>query len=100
MDTYNPEIKYKIIPYLDEKKALDVCSITDTKRNYKKNSMMIWDYHGGPNQLFYIKRDYNGYYIINVARGFAVQPPAVTVDKNETMIARPRMGSPQEQWRI
>jgi hypothetical protein len=51
----SPFVKYKIIPYLDEKKALDVTSVNDSKRGLKKNSLIIWSYHGGPNQIFYIK---------------------------------------------
>lgn len=51
----SPFIKYKIIPYLDEKKVLDVTSTNDWINGYKKNDLIIYDYHGGPNQLFYIK---------------------------------------------
>jgi hypothetical protein len=58
----SPFIKYKIIPLKDEKKALDVVSVNDRSRGLYKNNMTIWDYHGGPNQLFYIAehRKYSG----------------------------------------
>lgn len=52
----SPFIKYKIIPLLDEKKALDVTTINDSDKKLKKNNLIIWDFHGGPNQLFYIKQ--------------------------------------------
>lgn len=51
----SPFIKYKLIPVLDEKKALDVCTTNNSDKNLKKNNLIIWDYHGGPNQQFYIK---------------------------------------------
>ena len=51
----SPFIKYKIIPVLDEKKSLDVTTINDSDKKLKKNNLIVWDFHGGPNQLFYIK---------------------------------------------
>lgn len=72
----SPFIRYKIIPYLDEKMVLDVTSANDRINGYKKNNMIIYDYHGGPNQLFYIKEvSPEVYYLINLARGYAVRTP-------------------------
>lgn len=51
----SPFIRYKIIPYMDEKMVLDVTGSNDRINGYKKNNMIIYNYHGGPNQLFYIK---------------------------------------------
>lgn len=50
----SPFIKYKIIPLNDEKKALDIVSTNDRLRGLVKNNVTIWDYHGGPNQLFHM----------------------------------------------
>lgn len=61
---------------MDEKKALDVTSVNDSKKGFKKNNMIIWDYHGGPNQMFYVKEERDGKcYLINIAKGFAVKIP-------------------------
>ena len=62
----SPFMRYKIIPYMDQKMALDVTSVNNDSKKLKKNNMIIWDYHGGPNQLFYLKKKNNGkFYIIN-----------------------------------
>ena len=66
---------------MDEKKALDVTTTNDEKKKLKKNNLIIWDYHGGPNQQFYIKlydkskSNEKLYYIINVSKGWTVEVP-------------------------
>jgi hypothetical protein len=61
---------------LDEKMALDVTSINDASKKLKKNNLIIWSYHGGPNQMFYIKEKQNKKYnIINVSKGFTMEIP-------------------------
>ena len=57
--------------------ALDVTTIDDGKDLIKGN-MIIWEYHGGPNQQFYFKRvqnERNKFEIINVATGFSIEVP-------------------------
>jgi hypothetical protein len=93
-----PFVKYKIIPALDEKKALDVTSVNDEKKGFKKNNLIIWDYHGGPNQHFFINKGNDGKcFIINIARGFAVKVPNTvpTGDKKEVnIVAGPKLNAP------
>lgn len=52
--------------------AIDVTT-TDTE-DLTKGNIIIWDYHGGPNQHFYLKkaRGINEYYIINASTGFVL----------------------------
>ena len=59
---------------LNEKKCLDVTTVNNEKKNLKKNNLIIWDYHGGPNQQYYIKEgdSKDRYYIVNVSKGFTV----------------------------
>ena len=69
----NPCIKYKILPCVDTSKALDVTSISDPKKKLRKGTMIIWEYHGGPNQQFYILAGKNGKVrIINAASGYSI----------------------------
>lgn len=56
--------------------------------------MIIWDYHGGPNQLFYFKKTGSKYYIINVAKAFTVEPPESTTEDGIQLIANPRNDKP------
>lgn len=38
--------------------------------------MIIWDYHGGPNQHWYIRKaEGNKYFLINVATAFTLEVP-------------------------
>lgn len=55
------------------KMTLDVTTI-DQDDKYVKGNVIIYDYHGGPNQSFYFKRinNNNQYYIISVSTGFAL----------------------------
>ena len=72
----SPIIKYKIIPYLAERKVLESTSTNDFINGLKKNNMVVNNYHGGPNQLFYIKEaGPSTYYLVNVAKGFVVRLP-------------------------
>ena len=102
----SPFIKYKIIPYLDEKKALDVTTTNDEKRKLKKNNLIIWDYHGGPNQQFYIKSYDKGssneklYYIINVSKGWTVEVPDSNKKEGTKILANPRNDTPNELWKL
>jgi hypothetical protein len=41
---------------VDEKKALDITSKDDLSEGLVKGNLIIWDYHGGPNQQFYLHR--------------------------------------------
>ena len=69
----DPQVKYKIMPAEEDKKSLDVTTVDDPKKELKKNNIIIWEYHGGPNQQFYIKETSpNKYAIINVATGFTL----------------------------
>lgn len=51
----DPYIKYKIMPAEEEKMSLDVTTI-DNGKDLVKGDVIIWEYHGGPNQQFYFKR--------------------------------------------
>lgn len=52
----DPYIKYKIIPAEQYKMALDVTTLDSEKKHLTKGNIIIWDYHGGPNQHFYFQR--------------------------------------------
>ena len=72
----NPSTKYKILSCVDTSKALDVTSETDEKKKYKKGRLIIWEYHGGPNQQFYIMSCGNKKVrIINAATGYSIEVP-------------------------
>lgn len=59
-------------------------------RHIKRNQLIIWNYHGGPNQQFYFtKRNNHQYYIINVSKGFTIEIPN-HVSKQKYVIADPR----------
>lgn len=57
--------------------ALDVTSIDKPDDDLVKGNMIIWDYHGGPNQHFYFQKTPNPgyYYIINASTGFVLDVP-------------------------
>ena len=87
----SPFIKYKIIPLLDEKKALDVTTVNDSDKKLKKNTLIIWDYHGGPNQQFYIKEEKNKKcYIVNVSKGFTMEVPESNGKDGVQILVNPR----------
>jgi hypothetical protein len=50
----DPFIRYKIIPADQYKMALDVT--TSDSEHLERGKIIIWDYHGGPNQNFYFKK--------------------------------------------
>lgn len=90
----SPFIKYKIIPYVDEKKALDVCSSEDKKKGLKKNNLIIWDYHAGPNQLWHFLEQSSGQFlIINISRGFVVKISEYEKDPDAPVMANPKTGN-------
>jgi hypothetical protein len=83
---------------LDEKKALDVTSVTDEKRKLKKNNLIVWTYHGGPNQNYYIKEEgKDTYLIISNAKGFTVKIPE-NATENSSMEVGPILGEAKEKW--
>lgn len=99
----SPFIKYKIIPMLDDKKCLDVTTVNNDSKKLKKNNLIIWDYHGGPNQQFYIKESDKAikkYYIINVSKGFTVEVPDSSSKNGEKMLVNPRNDSANELWEL
>lgn len=76
---------------MDEKKVLDVTSTNDWINGYKKNDLIIYDYHGGPNQLFYIKEAYpEVYYLMNLARGYVIRLPNPDAKSDAPTYANPR----------
>jgi hypothetical protein len=82
----NPYIKYKLIPGVDEKMALDVTAKDNLDKGYVKGNLIIWDYHGGPNQQFYIHRCDNSdeFILINAATGFVVSAISLTINSAKT----------------
>lgn len=56
--------------------ALDVTTIDDREQHLSQGNIIVWDYHGGPNQQFYIKKQKEGLYkILNVATNFTLAVP-------------------------
>ena len=59
---------------MNTKQALDVTSVTDPDKDLRKGDAIIWEYHGGPNQNFYLKPlSNNKIKIINAATGFPLK---------------------------
>lgn len=57
--------------------------------------MIIWDYHGGPNQLFYINSQGNGHVkIINVARAFTIK----SCNDQKSVFAEPKRSGQGSHW--
>lgn len=76
---------------MGERMALDVTSVNHDAKKLKKNNLIIWDYHGGPNQLFFIKKRRDGkYYIINSAKGFTMEVPDGSNKDGVNIYANPR----------
>lgn len=70
----DPDIKYKILSVMDTKKSLDVTSVTDPDKDLRKGDAIIWEYHGGPNQNFYLKpMGDKKFKLINAATGFPLK---------------------------
>jgi len=60
--------------------ALDVTTIDDEDKKLIRGQIIVWDYHGGPNQHFYIKllskvNDVMTCAIINASTGFVLEAP-------------------------
>lgn len=72
--------------------ALDVTT-TDTKDLIKGN-IILWDYHGGPNQHFFLKKAKNPdlYYIINASTGFVLEVPDGSRADDVQLIMSPKTG--------
>ena len=83
-----------MIPGVDEKMALDVTAKDSLEKGLAKGNLIIWDYHGGPNQQFYIHRfsNSNEFLLINAATGFVVSAINLTInsvkksDKNQNSL--------------
>ena len=59
---------------MNTKQALDITSVTDSGKDLRKGDVIIWEYHGGPNQTFYLKPlGNNKMKIISAATGFPVK---------------------------
>lgn len=74
----DPYVAYKIMPAEEDRMALDVTTQDNPDKGLVKNNIIIWDYHGGPNQHFYFKKIANQpqcYYIINSSTGFTLEVP-------------------------
>lgn len=85
------------MPAEEPRLCVDVTTVD--KDDLVKGNIIIWDYHGGPNQNFYFHKVREGtYVIINAATGFAIEaPPAGRADQLQM---NPRDNSPQQQWRV
>ena len=80
------------MPAEEDKMALDVTTIDDGKDLIKGN-MIIWEYHGGPNQQFYFKRVENQkdkFFIINVATGFSLEVADASMKNEAQIMSNPR----------
>ena len=65
----------------------------------KKGNITIWDYHGGPNQHFYIKKAYGDkYHIFSVATGFTLEVPDSSKDNEIQVHTNPRNNEENELW--
>jgi hypothetical protein len=87
--------------------ALDVTTIYNEKLT--KGNLIIWDYHGGPNQHFYFRRVFpnlNYFYIINASTGFVIEVPySETQDIPLEMMPidpnfNPNLGRSSQIWEI
>ena len=47
---------YKIAPAEEDKLALDVKTKDGEDAEDEKGNLILYDYHGGPNQNFYLKK--------------------------------------------
>ena len=82
------------MPAEEDKMALDITTI-DNGKDLIKGDVIIWDYHGGPNQQFYFKRhDDKKFEIINVATGFSLEVPDNQVKNEAQIVSNPRNRTP------
>ena len=72
----NPAVKYKILSLMDRTMALDVTSVTNEGKDLEKGNLILWEYHGGPNQQYYIvPATGNKVRIYNAASGYPIKVP-------------------------
>lgn len=87
----DPHVAYKIMPAEKDTMALDVTTLDIPEKDLKKGNIIIWDYHGGPNQHFYFKRiEKNRYFILNSSTGFVLEIPNETMDNDIQVHVNPR----------
>lgn len=97
----NPATKYKILSCLDTSKAMDVTSLTDEGKKLKKGQIIIWEYHGGPNQQFYIMPCGNKKVrIINAASGYSLQIPNNSTKDGSYTHVNPNNNTPNEEFEL
>jgi len=97
----NPCIKYKILTLVDTSMALDVASITDEKKKLRKGTMIIWTYHGGPNQQFYILPcGGKKVRIINAASGYSLEVPNNSSQDGAHLSVNPNNNSQNEEFEL
>ena len=67
----DPCVRYKIVPAVQDRLALNVA--IRNQKNIRKGNIILWEYKGAPNQLFYFKKvDASKFNIINAATLFAL----------------------------
>ena len=92
----DPHVAYKIMPAKRDKMALDVTTIDSDDQ--EKGAMILWDYHGGPNQQFFLKRVCdNKFYIINIGTGFVLDVPENTT-RDVQLCMNPLTESKSQVW--
>lgn len=54
--------------------TMDVATQNQESNKLTRGNVIIWDYHGGPNQLFYIRQSLKkgAYYLVSLSTGFLV----------------------------
>lgn len=78
------------MPASEERMCLDVTTINQNKHNLIKGNLIIWDYHGGPNQHFYFKKVGEDLYIlINSATGHVIEVADCSRLNNEKLVVSP-----------
>lgn len=55
--------------------CLDATSNHDPGKKLHKGNMILWEYHGGPNQQYFIKSSGKFCRIYNASTGFALRVP-------------------------
>lgn len=83
--------------------ALDITSLDIPEKKLVKNNVIIWDYHGGPNQQFYLKKiskKDDRYYILSESTGFALEVPNESRDNDVQVHVNPRGMSLGEIWTL
>ena len=97
----NPSTKYKILSAVDTSKALDVTSVSDEKKKLKKGQLIIWEYHGGPNQQFYILPcQGKKVRLINAANGYSVEIPNSSTQDGSPTHVNPNNNTQNEEFEL